>query len=313
MEFARRASSILGLVGATKALVIATRPKQWTKNLTIYLALFFTVNEAWDPNDVGEFLSFASNTTLAFVIFSALTGAVYLFNDIFDIERDRRHAKKRSRPIASGRLSISTAWTGLAILAPTGLASAFLLEPLFGVVALAYVTIMAAYTLLLKDLVLLDVFAISAGFVLRVVAGAAVLEVPISNWLYICTGLGALFIALSKRRSELAISGEHAGSQRGTLKRYTLDVLNQSITVVATGVLLAYSLYTFTAPNLPDNHAMMVTIPFVVFGVVRYMYLVRARNMGESPEDILITDAPLVTSIVLWLAAAATILAVFRG
>ena len=313
MEFAIRASSILGLASATKALVIATRPKQWTKNLTIYLALFFTVNEAWDPSDMGEILSFASKTTLAFVIFSALSGAVYLFNDIFDIERDRRHPKKRTRPLASGRLSIPTAWIGIATLAAGGLGLAFLLEPLFGGLALAYVTIMVAYTLLLKDLILLDVLAISAGFVLRVIAGAAVLELPISTWLYICTGLGALFIVLGKRRSELAMSGGDAGSQRGTLEYYTLGVLNQFITLVATVVILAYSLYTFTATNLPENHAMMVTIPFVVYGVLRYMYLVRARNMGESPEDILITDAPLVIAIVLWLATAATILVIFRG
>ena len=313
MEFTRRASSILGVATAGKALVIATRPKQWTKNLTIYLALFFTVNEAWDPGDMGEILSLASKTTLAFFIFSALSGAVYLFNDIFDIERDRSHPKKRFRPIASGRLPIPAAWIGTVTLAAGGLGLAFLLEPLFGWVALAYAVIMVAYTLVLRDIILLDVFAISTGFVLRVIAGAAVLQLPISNWLYICTGLGALFIALAKRRSELVMSGGDAGSRRGTLEHYTLDVLNQFITVVATAAILAYSLYTFTAPNLPKNLAMMVTIPFVVFGVFRYMYLVRVKNMGESPEDILITDAPLLIAIMLWLATAATILIMFRG
>ena len=313
MEFARRASSALGLVSVTKSLIVSTRPKQWTKNLTIYLALFFTVNEAWDPGDAGEIVSLVTTTTMAFVIFSALSGAVYLFNDIFDVERDRRHHKKRFRPIASGRLSTPIAWVSAVTLAAAGLGLAFLLEPLFGGIALAYVAIMVAYTLRLKDLILLDVFAISTGFVLRVVAGAAVLQLPISNWLYICTGLGALFIALAKRRSELSLSGEDAGSQRGTLEHYTIGALNHLVTAVATFAVLAYSLYTVTAPNLPENHTMMLTIPFVAFGVFRYMYLVRAKNMGESPEDILITDAPLAVTIGLWLASAATILTMFRG
>ena len=313
MEITKNASSILSLASVTKALVLAMRPKQWTKNLTVYLALFFTVNEAWDPHDAGEMFFLVSKTTLAFVIFSALSGAIYLFNDISDVERDRRHFKKRARPIASGRLPIPTAWAATAALVPGGLTSAFLLEPLFGWVVFAYVAIMVAYTLLLRDLILLDVSAISAGFVLRAIAGAAVLQLPISHWLYICTAIGALFIALSKRRSEISQSGEDVGSQRNTLKRYTVDFLNRFIGVVAFATVLAYSLYTLTAPNLPENHTMMLTIPFVAFGVTRYMYLVHAKNLGESPEDIVLTDAPLVVAIVLWLAMAAAILVMFRG
>ena len=172
---------------------------------------------------------------------------------------------------------------------------------------------MMVYTTALKRLILLDVFAISAGFVLRAVAGAAVLQVPISPWLYICTGLGALFIALAKRRSELVSAGEHAGSQRDTLEWYTPSLLDQLMVVVATSVMLTYSLYSFTAGSLPENHAMMFTIPFVVYGVFRYLYLVHVKNLGESPEDILITDLPLIATIVLWLATAATILVIFRG
>ena len=161
-----------------------------------------------------------------------------------------------------------------------GLGSAFVLEPLFGVTAAAYAATMVVYTFLLKRLILLDVFAISAGFVFRAVAGAAVLQVPISPWLYICTGLGALFIALSKRRCELTLAGDAAASQRETLDWYTHSLLDQLIAVVATSVVLTYGLYTFTAENLPDNHSMMLTIPFVVYAIFRYMYLVHTRHLG---------------------------------
>ncbi|MCH7744819.1 MAG: decaprenyl-phosphate phosphoribosyltransferase [Chloroflexi bacterium] len=313
MESSRRETPFLSMLGVSKAFVLATRPKQWTKNLIIFLAFFFTVNEAWNPPDTGEMFSLAARTALAFVIFSVLTGAIYLINDVFDIEKDRIHPKKRFRPIASGQLPINVAWAGATTLIAVGLSSAFLLEPLFGGISLAYVTLMIAYTLVIKRLILLDVFAISAGFVLRAVAGAVVLGVPISPWLYICTGLGSLFLALTKRRSELAIAGENAGNQRDTLEHYTLPLLDQLISVVATSTVLAYALYTFTAPNLPENNAMMLTIPFVVYGLFRYMYLVHTKDTGENPEDTLITDAPLVITIVLWLATAATILGLLRG
>ena len=300
-------------LSVTRVLVQATRPKQWTKNLLIYLPLFFTINEAWKPEDLGEMSSLIGRTTLGFVIFSALTGAIYLANDIIDIQRDCQHPKKRLRPIASGELSIPVAWVASAILMVVGLSAGFVLEPMFGAMCLAYLGTMVVYTLILKRLILLDVFAISAGFVLRAVAGAAVLEVPISPWLYICTGLGALFIALAKRRGELALAGEHAGSQRDTLEWYTAGVLDHFMAVVASSALLGYSLYTFTAPNLPENHTMMLTIPFVAYGLFRYMYLVYTQGLGETPEEILITDLPLIISIVLWLATAATILVMFRG
>ena len=311
MEFSKERSILPALLGASKALVLTTRPKQWTKNLLIYFALFFTASETWDMGATGPALSLLGKTTLAFVLFSALSGAVYLVNDIFDVEQDRVHPKKRFRPIPAGQLPIPLAWVGAAVLTVLGLSLSFFLEPLFGWVAMGYLVTMAAYTSILKQLVLLDVFAISGGFVLRAVAGAAVLQVPVSPWLYTCTGLGALLIALSKRRSELAQAGDDAGSQRVTLDWYTTPMLDVFIGIVAPSTLLAYTLYTFTAPNLPENHAMMLTVPFVIYGLFRYMFLVHARNLGENPEDILITDIPLILSIVLWLATAATVLTVF--
>ena len=313
MEYSKERSPARPLASITKALVLSTRPKQWTKNLIVYFAMFFTIGEAWELGDIGTGLSVLGKSTLAFALFSVVTGAVYLVNDIFDIEKDRRHPKKRFRSIASGQLPIPTAWAGAAILAGVSLGFSFAVEPLFGWVCVAYLGLMLAYTVALKRLILLDVFSISAGFVLRAVAGAAILQVPISPWLYICTGLGALLIALAKRRSEIVLAGDEAAGQRDTLERYTTRLLDQFIAIVAPSTLLAYTLYTFTAANLPDNHAMMLTIPFVVYGLFRYIYLVHTRNLGENPEDILITDGPLIASIGLWLVVAATILVTFRG
>ena len=310
MEEAKGAS--LGLSPATaRALVLAIRPRQWTKNLLLYFAFFFTINDRWALDDPGDMAFLFAKVTWAFLIFSLLTGAIYLINDIFDVEKDRQHPKKRLRPIASGQLGIPLAWSAAAVLSVTGLGLAFLLEPLFGAVSLTYVATMLLYTLLLKRVVLLDVFSISAGFVLRAVAGAAVIDVPISPWLYICTGLGALFIALGKRRNELTLAADNAASQRETLDWYTPHLLDQLIAVVAPSTLLAYVLYTFTAENLPENHAMMFTIPFVVYGLFRYLYLLHRKNLGESPEEILLTDVPLIATILLWLGTAASVLLVY--
>ena len=313
MEFSRDKSPATALLGASSALLISARPKQWTKNLIIFFALFFTVHESWALDEPDLALMWLAKTALAFLLFSALSAAVYLVNDIFDVENDRQHPKKRARPIPSGELAIPVAWVAAASLTLLGLGVSFMLESLFGWVALGYILLMLAYSVVLKRLMLLDVFAISGGFVLRAVAGAAVLQVPISPWLYTCTGLGALFIALSKRRSELSLAGDEAGRQRDTLDRYSISLLDQFIAIVAPSTLLAYTLYTFTAPNLPENHAMMLTIPFVVYGLFRYIFLVHARDLGENPEDLLITDFPLIASIVLWLATASTILLLFRG
>ena len=313
MDHASSAAQRLDLATGANALLLAARPKQWTKNLLIFLALFFTINEAWELQDLSGAASTLGKAALAFLIFSVLSSAIYLINDAVDVESDRLHPRKRLRPIAAGLLPIPVAVGAAAMLIPAGLASAFLLVPLFGLVSLVYVATMVAYTFVLKRLILLDVFAISGGFVLRAVAGAAVLQVPISPWLYICAGLGALLIALAKRRSELETAGDQAGAQRATLEWYTVGLLDQFITAMATAVVLAYTLYTFTAENLPENHAMMLTIPFVVYGLFRYMYLVHVKNLGESPEEIVITDAPLIACILLWLVTSATVLVVYRA
>ena len=296
-----------------KALIVSMRPRQWYKNLIIYLAFFFTIDEAWSLNtDAPAALGMFGVITLAFLIFSVLTGAVYIVNDVLDVESDRRHPRKRHRPIASGRLGLPMAWGAAAALSVVGLGAAVVLEPAFGAISMLYVVANLAYSVALKHIVLVDVFVISGGMVLRAVAGAAIMEVPISPWLYLCTALAALLLALIKRRSQLATAGKDAASQRPSLSRYTVESLDRLVVITATASLIAYSLYTFTAPNLPDNDTMMLTIPFVAFGLFRYIILSGSADAGENPEDLLMGDVPLMATVVLWLASAAVILAVFR-
>ena len=313
MDNSEEAGDPKSAVGIAKALLVSMRPRQWYKNLIMYLAFFFTIDEAWSPSaDIAAGLGLFGVTTLAFLLFSALTGAVYLVNDILDVEGDRLHPRKRHRPVASGRLPVTAAWASAAVLAVIGLGGAFALEPVFGVISGVYVLANVAYSLALKHIVLVDVFVISGGMVLRAVAGAAIMQVPISPWLYLCTALAALLLALIKRRSQLVSAGEDAASQRPSLSRYTVESLDMLIVITATASLIGYSLYTFTAPNLPDNDAMMLTIPFIAFGLFRYIMLSGNADAGENPEDLLMGDKPLIATALLWLGSAAVILAVFR-
>ena len=295
-----------------RALSRSARPRQWTKNLAVFLPLFFSVNEAWTLDDPDTALLFAARAIGAAIIFCLVSGAVYLFNDLADIERDRAHPRKRHRPIASGALSPRLALAVAVVLVLVGLSSAFALSLTFGIVISIYILIQALYSARLKNIALLDVFSVASGFVLRVLAGAVVIGVPMSPWLYICAGLGSLFIALAKRRSELSRAGDAAGEQRGILHTYTIGMLDQMIGIVATSAVVSYALYTFTATNLPDNHSMTLTLPFVLYGVFRYIYLVHTRDIAESPEEILISDLPTILAVVLWLATGAIILLLYR-
>ena len=295
-----------------RALLRSARPRQWTKSLAVFLPLFFSVNEAWTLDDTDTALLFAARAIGAAIIFCLVSGAVYLLNDIADIDRDRAHPRKRQRPIASGALSPRLALTVAVSLVLAGLSSAFALGLTFGIVISIYLLIQVLYSARLKNVALLDVFSVASGFVLRVLGGAVVIGVPMSPWLYICAGLGSLFIALAKRRSELARAGHAAGEQRGILHTYTIGMLDQMIGIVATSAVVSYALYTFTAANLPDNHSMMLTMPFVIYGVFRYIYLVHTRDIAESPEEILISDIPTILAVILWLATGATILLLYR-
>ncbi len=299
--------------GLLAAFLLTLRPKQWSKNLLVFMALFFTVDQAWDPTDMETALRLFTRAAAAFLLFCALSGVVYLVNDLMDREEDARHPKKRRRPIASGKLPIPLARVAAVAIGVPALVASYLLEPLFGLIALAYLAAMLLYSFGLKRVVLIDVFTISSGFILRAVAGAIVIGSPISPWLYICTGLASVFVVLSKRRAELAVAGDQAQEQRDILRAYTLPVLDQLITVAASATLVSYTLYTVASENLPDNHAMLLTVPFVLYGLFRYMFLVRRKDLGETPEDIILTDLPLIIAIILWLATAAAVLIAFRG
>jgi 4-hydroxybenzoate polyprenyltransferase len=276
-------------------LIKAMRPRQWTKNAVIFAALVF------DRQLTYEHWPEIASTLAAFVIFSLLSGVVYIINDIKDAENDRQHPQKRSRPIASGRLPAQVAGTAAAVLIILLFPIAYLLSPMFALAALAYLLLNLAYSLWIKHIPLLDVLSIAAGFVLRVAAGVALIEVTrFSPWLYVIITLGALYLGFGKRRSELALLAEAANSHRRVLDGYTIPMLDQYITIVSSTTIIAYSLYTFSAPNLPDNHAMMLTIPFVIYGVLRYMYLIQATHTAGAPEEVLLTDRPLQITVLLW-------------
>jgi len=289
------------------------RPKQWTKNLLVFLAFVFSVKQYWDPADLALTSVLLLDSSLAFVLFCALSAATYLINDLVDAPQDREHPLKRLRPIAAGRIPTSLAVATACVLAALGVVGSFVLEYSFGLVAVGYTVLMLAYSVSLKHIVILDVFAIAAGFLLRAVGGALVIRVPISPWLYLCTILGALFIALIKRRQEIVLLEQQASNHRRILDEYSTVLLDQMINVVAPSTVIAYSLYTFSAESLPANHAMMLTIPFVLYGIFRYLYLTHSKNMGGSPEEVLIKDRPLVCDVLLWVVVSGAILVLFRG
>jgi len=284
-----------------KGLLVSMRPKQWTKNLFVFAGLVFD-EKLFNP---PLFLK----TALAFVLFCLISSSVYLINDLIDLERDRKHPKKRNRPLPSGQLHPRWAALAAILFLAISLPASFLLKPELGWIALGYFLTMLAYSFYLKHLVIIDVLAIAAGFVLRVMAGTVIAEVArFSPWLYFCTLLGALFLGFAKRRHEILLLNDRATQHRAILGEYTPKLLDQMIIVVTSTTIMAYCLYTFSAPNLPTNHAMMLTIPFVLYGVFRYLYLIHVRNEGGAPEEILIKDVPFIVNIALWILTSVIIL-----
>ncbi len=282
-------------------LLKTMRPKQWVKNGFIFAALVFD-KKLLDP-------AYALRTLLGFLLFSLISGTVYLINDLVDIDKDRRHPKKRYRPLPSGKLSTRTAITAAVILVPAVTALAFALDRTFGLILLGYLLLQLAYSFFLKEIVILDVMTIAAGFVLRVAAGVPLVDAErFSPWLYICTTLLALFLGLGKRRGELVLLAEGAGHHRKSLESYTVQLLDQMIAVVTSSTIVAYAFYTFSAPNLPPNDTMMLTIPFVIYGIFRYLYLVHAEHTTLAPDEVLLTDRPLQIDLLLWGLTAAGIL-----
>ncbi len=311
-----------------KQILLSMRPRQWTKNGILFFPLLFTIRQYWRPF-TPVMWRFIALTLAGFVIFCLLSGIVYIVNDLVDVEKDRQHPRKRLRPIASGALSRGAAMAAALVLLSSALVASTLLdlyaqsfpypggEPAFPVpfaftfVGVSYLVLQIAYSFYLKNIVILDVFAIAAGFLLRTVAGAAVIQVPISPWLYVITILLSLFLGFSKRRHELVLLESAAASHRAILKEYTPALLDEMIAVTTASTVIAYSLYTFTAENLPKNHAMMLTIPFVLYGIFRYLYLIHIRQEGGSPEELLLRDRPLTIAVVLYGFAVVAILYAF--
>ena len=275
------------------ALIKTMRPRQWTKNGFIFFALIF---------DKQLFLLEPFLRTLAgFFLFCLISSAVYLFNDIADVEADRQHPEKKHRPLASGTLPVGLAGGAAVALSLVSLLLGYFLEPAFAGIMAIYLALNLLYSRWLKHVPILDVLIISSGFVLRVAAGVTLITVErFSPWLYMITILFALYIGLGKRRAEMNLLAHGASAHRKVLDGYTIPLLDQYITIVSGTTIVAYSLYTFSAPNLPENHSMMLTIPFVVYGIFRYLQLIQTGHAAGAPDEVALKDRPLQLTVLLW-------------
>ena len=293
---AARSTSLLA------GLVASLRPSQWTKNLFVFAGLMFG-QRLLEPRAVLA-------AGAAFVLFCLLSGVVYLLNDVADRDADRQHPIKRLRPIASGAVPVSAALTAAFAIGLAALIGAFALRPLFGLLALLYVALLALYSLRLKHVVILDVLTIAIGFLLRVAAGAVAVSVAVSVWLYMLIILLALFLALSKRRHELVLLADGATGHRRILGEYTPYLLDQMISVVTASTLVAYAIYTVSPETTAKFHTdkLALTLPFPLYGIFRYLYLVHRKEGGGSPSDLLLTDRPLLICVALWAGVVAMVI-----
>ena len=276
------------------ALMAAMRPKQWTKNLILFAGLLFTLDIPHTRAQVELVLG-------GFLIFCLLSSVVYLINDVADRDSDKLHPKKRFRPIASGELSVGTAIGAAIVIGIASLIAAFRASPLFGVTALIYFVLTIAYSFRLKHVVILDVLVLAAGFVLRAIAGVVLIHAAISQWLILCTLMLALFLGLSKRRAEL-LATQQAGvaGTRRILGEYSAAMLDQMIVIVTSACLMSYCLYTVQSDAAKSHHLLMLTIPSVLYGIFRYLYLMHRHMLGESPDAVLLEDRPTLINVALW-------------
>jgi len=266
------------------------RPRQWTKNGFAFIALFFD-GKVTDPTSLLR-------TIIAFILLCLMSSAVYLMNDLADIESDRQHPVKKKRPLPAGKLNPRVAQVAAIVFALGSLIAGFLLDTNFGIIILSYFVIQIAYTFYLKRVVLLDISVVTAGFVLRIAAGVSLIHVQrFSPWLYVFGGFLALFMILGKRRHELVLLGEDASNHRSILEEYNLELIDRLLSIVTTSAIVSYSMYTFLAEGLPDNHVMMLTIPFVLYGIFRYMYLIHVRHEGGAPEEIFLRDRSMQVTV----------------
>jgi 4-hydroxybenzoate polyprenyltransferase len=274
------------------ALIKAIRPKQATKNLFVYTALVFS-GQLFHPT---PFL----RATLGFLLFTAVAGSIYLLNDLLDVEQDRLHPKKRTRPIASGSLPVPLARAAFLALGLSGTAAGFKLSPLFGLTLAAYFVLQIAYCFRLKHIVLLDVFTVATGFVLRTASGGFAIDVHISPWLMLFSLQLALFLGFGKRRQELVLQGENAGKSRAILNEYSLPFLDPMIVIVSAVTIVCYSVYSVDSPTALTHPHLWISVPFIIYGVCRYLYLVYQKGWGGAPDEVLLKDRELLISVILW-------------
>jgi 4-hydroxybenzoate polyprenyltransferase len=273
-------------------LIKTMRPKQWIKNIFVFAPLVF-------DKKLLE-LHYLGRTIAGFLLLCVVSGTVYIINDVADVAKDRQHPKKRKRPIASGQLGTGTAIGAAIVILLITLPLAFLLNPIFGGIASGYLLMQLVYSFWLKHVAIIDVMIIAGGFILRVAAGVPLVNAArFSPWLYVCMMLGSLLVGFGKRRHELTLLKENANAHRQSLEEYNLTLLDHAITVVTSSTLLAYALYTFSE-GVPSNYAMMLTIPFVLYAIFRYLYLIHVKGIGGEPEEIILTDRPLQVAILLW-------------
>ena len=293
-----------GLTGLLKAL----RPRQWVKNLLVFLPLLFAVDLVWSADDLITLLPHLGRLLALVAAFCAAASAVYLLNDLADREADRQHPVKRLRPIASGEVPAWLALVGALALALVGLVVMYFLGWPLVLAGSIYLGINMAYSAGLKRVALVDVMLVASGYVLRAVAGAVAVGAAPSPWLYAVTAAGALFIVVGRRYAEARLAGNEPSEQRGTLQHYAAPLGGQLLTLAATAALASYALYTVEGENLPANNAMLLTVPLVIFGLFRYLYLLNNSQDAESPELLMMRDVPLLVSIVAWLAVSAGVL-----
>jgi len=272
------------------ALLKTMRPRQWPKNAFVFFALVF---------DKQLFHLEAFLRTLGgFVLFCIISSVVYIINDISDIEADRQHPKKKKRPLPSGQLPVNVAWVAACLMTVIAIPLGYMLSPAFALVIAVYLLTNLAYSRWLKHIPIVDVFILASGFVLRVAAGVVLIVVQrFSPWLFVVTTLGSLFLGFGKRRAEMSLLEQGAGSHRKVLEGYSIPLLDQLITIVSAATIVSYSFYTFSAVNLPANHSMMLTIPFFMYIIFRYLYLVQMTDQTGAPEEVLLTDRPVQIAI----------------
>lgn len=284
-----------------KALLKTMRPKQWAKNVFLLAAVVFDRK----LTNVDAIL----HTIVGVMAFSLVASVVYIINDIADLEADRQHPTKRKRPIAAGKLPLPAAWSAAIILLMIAFPIAYWLSPSFALITFFYLVLNLIYSKWIKHIVLLDIIVLASFYVIRVAAGVALIDVVrFSPWIYIFTTFLALLMGTGKRRAELSEIADGPNAQRRVLDGYTLNFLDQLITLASGMTIITYSLYTFSAPNLPENHAMMFTIPFIIYSIFRYQYLLQVKGSGSAPEELVLSDRPLQAAIVLW---GITVLVVF--